>query len=61
MAATSLPIRLVMVYGRNAREDNNSAGLILDPNPVASLAEPPRKPSDCWPCMAYMREVYLLP
>ena len=60
MAVTSLPRRLVMAYGGDARKYNNSPGLILDPNPMASLAEPSRKLIDCRPCMADVREVHRL-
>ncbi len=46
-----------MANGGHSRKNNNPAGLILDPNLVASLVELPRKSINRWPRMANVREV----
>jgi len=47
----------MMANSGDASQNNDPTGLILDPNPVASLAERPRKPTNRWPCVANVREV----
>ena len=46
-----------MADGGDPRENNNPTGLILDPNSVAPVAKPHRKPINRWPCVANVREV----
>ena len=45
-----------MVHSSDARKDDNSSGLILDPNLMASLTEPFRKSINRRPRMANVRE-----
>src|SRR5208283_4645853 len=47
----------MMANSDDAGQNNDPTGLILDPNPVAMLAKPARKPINSWPCVANVREV----